>query len=96
MGQSRVMLDTVDQSFQGEGFALAIYSSALGGIAGGVLGGALFEWMQGPGWERYYLAAAQAALILPWLLRTRLAGYAEQTPARHMLRLSRRASEDHR
>ena len=95
MGQSRVMLDTVDQSFQGEGFALAIYASALGGIAGGVLGGALFEWMQGPGWERYYLAAAQVALILPWLLRTRLAGYAEQTPARHLLRLSRRASEDH-
>ena len=94
MGQSRVMLDTVDQSFQGEGFALAIYASAIGGIAGGILGGALFEWMQGPGWERYYLAAAQAALVIPWLLRTRLAGYAEQTPARHLLRLSRKASED--
>jgi len=91
MGQSRVMLDTVDRSFQGEGFALAIYASALGGIAGGVLGGALFEWMQGPGWERYYLAAAQAALILPWLLRTRLAGYGEQTPARRLLRLGNRS-----
>ena len=96
MGQSRVMLDTVDRSFQGEGFALAIYASALGGITGGILGGAMFEWMQSPGWERYYLAAAQAALIIPWLLRTRLAGYAEQTPARHLLRLSHRASEGHR
>ena len=96
MGQSRVMLDTVDQSFQGEGFALAIYASAIGGIAGGILGGAIFEWLQGPGWECYYLAAAQAALIIPWLLRIRLAGYTGQTPARHLLRLSRRASEGHR
>lgn len=89
MGQSRAMLDSVDPDYQGEGFALAIYASAIGGVLGGALGGALFEWMQGPGWERYYLAAAQAALIVPWLLRKRLAGYEQQTPVRHLLRRTR-------
>ncbi|MFT5090282.1 MAG: hypothetical protein ACI906_004570 [Candidatus Latescibacterota bacterium] len=79
MGQSRAMLDAVGKENQAEGFALAIYASAVGGVAGGALGGAFFQWAQGPEWELYYLAAAQVGLLGPWLLSTRLSGYGQQT-----------------
>jgi MFS family permease len=84
MGQSRAMLDAVGQDNQAEGFALAIYASAVGGVAGGALGGALFQWAQGQALELYYLASAQAGLLVPWLLSTRLSGYRQQTSVRRL------------
>lgn len=92
MGQSRAMLDAVSDEYQAEGFALAIYASAVGGVAGGALGGALFQWMQGQTLELYYMTAAQAGLVIPWLLSTRMAGYGQQTSVRQLL--SRRRDPD--
>jgi len=86
MGQSRAMLDAVGKEHQAEGFALAIYASAVGGIAGGALGGALFQWAQGQQLDLLYLTVAQAGLLLPWVLSTRLAGYKQQTSVRSLFR----------
>ena len=89
MGQSRAMLDAVSPAYQAEGFAIAIYASALGGIVGGITGGALFQWAPALAGERgplFYLAAAQLAFVATWLLSTRLAGYREQTPVHRLLR----------
>ena len=91
MGQSRAMLDAVSKDYQAEGFALAIYASALGGFVGGIAGGACFQWstalagLQGP---LFYLCVAQLAFSAAWLLSTRLAGYREQTPVRRFWSLS--------
>lgn len=90
MGQSRAMLDAVSKEYQAEGFAIAIYASALGGFVGGITGGALFQWapaLAGVRGPLFYLAAAQLAFVATWLLSTRLAGYRQQTSVRHLLRL---------
>lgn len=89
MGQSRAMLDAVSTDYQAEGFAIAIYASALGGFVGGIGGGACFQWadaLAGPRGPLFYLATAQLAFVATWLLSTRLAGYCEQTPVRRLFR----------
>ena len=91
MGQSRAMIDAVSKEYQAEGFSLAMYASALGGIVGGIAGGACFQWsaaLAGPRGPLFYLCAVQFAFVAAWLLSTRLAGYREQTPVRRFLRLS--------
>ena len=87
MGQSRAMLDAVSRDYQAEGFAIAIYASALGGFVGGIAGGACFQWteeamgIRGP---LYYLTIAQLAMVVPWLLSTRLAEHARETPVHRL------------
>ena len=90
MGQSRAMLDAVSKEYQAEGFAIAIYASALGGFVGGITGGALFQWaptLAGANGPLFYLVGAQFAFVFTWLLSRRLAGYREQTSVRQWLRL---------
>ncbi len=90
MGQSRAMLDAVSKEYQAEGFAIAIYASALGGFVGGITGGTLFQWapaLAGAKGPLFYLTAAQLTFVATWLLSTRLAGYREQTSVRCLLRL---------
>ena len=68
-----------------------MYASALGGIVGGIAGGACFQWsaaLAGPRGPLFYLCAVQLAFVAAWLLSTRLAGYREQTPVRRFWRLS--------
>ena len=87
MGQSRAMMDAVSRDYQAEGFAIAIYASALGGFVGGIAGGACFQWTEGAMGMRgplYYLAIAQLGTIVPWLLSTRLAEHARETPVRQL------------
>ena len=77
------------RGYQAEGFAIAIYASALGGFVGGIGGGACFQWadaLAGPRGPLFYLATAQLAFVATWLLSTRLAGYCEQTPVRRLFR----------
>jgi len=90
MGQSRAMLDAVSKEYQAEGFAIAIYASALGGFVGGITGGSLFQWapaLAGARGPLFYLTAAQLTFVATWLLSKRLAGYREQTSVRCLLRL---------
>ncbi len=90
MGQSRAMLDAVSKEYQAEGFAIAIYASALGGFVGGITGGSLFQWapaLAGARGPLFYLTAAQLTYVATWLLSKRLAGYREQTSVRCLLRL---------
>ena len=91
MGQSRAMIDAVSKEYQAEGFSLAMYASALGGIVGGIAGGACFQWsatLVGPRGPLFYLCAVQLVFTAAWLLSTRLAGYREQTPVRRFWSLS--------
>ena len=90
MGQSRAMFDAASKEYQAEGFAIAMYASALGGLVGGIAGGVFFQWapaLAGPNGSLFYLAAAQCAFVAPWFLSSRLAGYRQQTPVRRLLRL---------
>ena len=90
MGQSRAMLDAVSKEYQAEGFAIAIYASALGGFVGGITGGSLFQWasvLAGAKGPLFYLTAAQLTFVGTWLLSKRLSGYREQTSVRCLLRL---------
>ncbi|MBT3346644.1 MAG: MFS transporter [Gemmatimonadetes bacterium] len=74
MGQSRVMVDAVPDHLQGEGFAIVIYASAIGGSLGGLLGGLGFEWVTRLGFDHTeYLAILQALTVVPLLLSLRLA-----------------------
>ena len=90
MGQSRAMLDAVSKEYQAEGFAIAIYASAIGGFVGGITGGALFQWaptLAGANGPLFYLVGAQFAFVFTWLLSRQLDGYREQTSVCQLLRL---------
>lgn len=74
MGESRVMVDAVPRSLQGEGFAIVLYASSVTGALGGFLGGLAFERLESVGLSgELYLGGLQAALLLPlaltWYLR---------------------------
>jgi hypothetical protein len=93
MGQTRAMLDAVPTTIQAEGFALVSYASGLGGMAGGLLGGILFQRATGHsqhvlGFDSrtFYLAGVHLCFLLAWLLSTRLSGHADQTPARRLVK----------
>jgi hypothetical protein len=79
LASSQAMVGAVEQRYQGEGFALAIYASAVGGSLGGISGGALFQWLSSRGlvwgWEPELLYLSTAPLLLAgvWLLSRRLA-----------------------
>ncbi len=84
MGQSRSMIDAVPPGHQAEGFTLAIYVSALGGVCGGLMGGLVFQGLgadPGQSWapRLVYLAGVQLALLILWGLGRRLAGFGQQT-----------------
>lgn len=91
MGHTRAMMGVVPAEYQGEGFAVVIYASALGGGVGGLLGGAAFEWVAGrapvAGLEPalLYLAALQAAVVFQWLMSRRLEGYSSEAGVRDLL-----------
>jgi hypothetical protein len=93
MGQTRAMLDAVPTTIQAEGFALVSYASGLGGMAGGFLGGVLFQQatahsqhVLGFDSRTLYLAGVHLCFLLAWLLSTRLSGHADQTPARRLVK----------
>jgi hypothetical protein len=72
MGQSRAMVDAVPTDLQAEGFAVIIFASAIGGGAGGLLGGFLFSAastyrVAGLDGDILYLAIVQAGFCLPLL-----------------------------
>ena len=96
MGQSRAMMDAVPAGLQAEGFTLAMYVSALGGVCGGLAGGLVFLGLGAyelSGWEPrlVYLAGVQLALLGLWGLSTLLAGYRDQTSVRALWRRARGA-----
>jgi hypothetical protein len=69
MGQSRVMVDAVPDDLQGEGFAVVIYASAIGGALGGLFGGLAFEHVATLGIDHAdYMALLQVMTILPLFL----------------------------
>jgi len=79
------MMKAVPVKNQAEGFALVMYASAIGGAAGGLAGGILFEWtnhLPDGRWivepEILYLVAAHAAIVILVGLMRRLEGYGEQ------------------
>jgi len=91
MGQTRAMMDAVPLSRQTEGFALVSYSSALGGMLGGFLGGVFFQAVTercvGPAGldsRAMYLAWAQLLMTGVWWTTTRLPDHHRQTPAREV------------
>jgi hypothetical protein len=79
MGQSRAMVDAVPTDLQAEGFAVIMFASALGGGAGGLLGGFLFSAassysMGGLDGDILYLAIIQFSFCLPLLVGRNLRG----------------------
>ena len=73
MGQSRIMVDAVSDQLQGEGFAVVIYASAIGGAMGGLLGGLGFEHFTALGYDHAdYLGILQVLTVVPLALSLRL------------------------
>jgi len=67
------MVDAVPDELQGEGFAVVIYASAIGGALGGLFGGLSFEHIATLGIDHAdYMAALQVMTILPLFLCLRL------------------------
>ena len=97
MGQTRAMMVAVPTERQGEGFAVVMYGSAVGGGLGGLVGGAVFEWISGGGHEiagceagAVYLAISHVAMVLLWVLSRRLTGYANEASVWSLLGRLRR------
>jgi len=93
MGQTRAMMVAVPTERQGEGFAVVMYGSAVGGGLGGLVGGTVFEWISRggyavAGWEAgaMYLAISHVAMVLLWILSRRLTGYGSEASVRSLLR----------
>ena len=93
MGQTRAMMVAVPAERQGEGFAVVMYGSAVGGGLGGLVGGAVFEWISRggyavAGWEAsaVYLAISHVAMVFLWILSRRLIGYGSEASVRVLLR----------
>ena len=93
MGKTAAMMQSMPIANQAEGFALANYASAISGMLGGLLGGVCFQWatdhsrgLWGIDSRLIYLAASQLLLIVAWRSSTRLVGYTEQTPVRHLVK----------
>ena len=81
LSRTHTMMNAVLEGYQAETYSLIMYGSSFGGIIGGLMGGALFEWIiaqQNPTWEVYYLAFAQFSFVGVWLLSQRLPGHHEQ------------------
>ena len=91
IAQNRAMMDAVPGEHQAEGFALAIYASAIGGAGGGLIGGFALQWFTptagSSGDARLlYLAGVQMALLVAWCLSTRLVGHDEQPSVGSLIR----------
>ena len=93
MGQTRAMMVAVPAQRQGEGFAVVMYGSAVGGGLGGLVGGSAFEWISRggytvAGWEAgaMYLAISHVTMVLLWILSRRLTGYGSEASVRGLLR----------
>ena len=96
MGQTRAMMVAVPPERQGEGFAVVMYGSAVGGGLGGLVGGAVFEWISGGGHEvagceagAVYLALSHVAMFSLWILSRRLTGYANEASVWSLLHRQR-------
>ena len=93
MGQTTAMMHSIPVANQAEGFIVANYANAISGMLGGLLGGLCFQWatdhshgLWGIDSRLIYLAASQLLFVGAWWLSTRLVGYTEQTPLRHLVR----------
>jgi hypothetical protein len=91
MGLTQAMMISVPEQNQGEGFSLIAYASAMGGAAGGLLGGVTFDWANRlpdghlieP--EIVYLVLAHAAIGIVYLLLRKTEGYAQQASLTELL-----------
>jgi len=95
MGSSQAMIAAVPERYQAEGFAIAIYASAVGGVLGGLAGGAAFQAagglaIAGFDLQLLYLAIAQLGMLITWLLSRHLSGHARQTPVRELIHRARK------
>jgi len=79
IARTRAMVQAVPESCQAEGFVVIGYMQAMGGAAGGILGGLAFRWISGrpqiPGGldpRQAYLAMVQLMLVIAWLFSRRL------------------------
>ena len=92
-GQTPVMMESVATEYRAEGFTVSMYSIALGGGIGGIVGGLIFERLNeipadAPSWEPelLYLSAAHLLSVPLWLLSRNLKGAREQLSAREFVR----------
>jgi len=91
MGRTHVMMKAVSPEYQAESFSMIMYGASLGGILGGLAGGAVFEYLRhladtarDP--ELLYLACIQFLYFTVFILSRRLPGHAEQTSTRDLIR----------
>ncbi len=101
-GQTPVMMESVATEYRAEGFTVSMYSIALGGGIGGLVGGLIFEQLNeipsdALSWEPelLYLSVAHLLSVPLWLLSRNLKGAREQLSAREFVRrrlLKRRRS----
>jgi MFS family permease len=87
------MMESVATEYRAEGFTVSMYSIALGGGIGGLVGGLIFEHLNempsdGLSWdpELLYLSAAHLLSLLVWVLSRNLTGVREQLSAWDVLR----------
>lgn len=97
MAQNRAMIDAVPEEHQAEGFALAVYASAIGGACGGLAGGLALDWLKlsAGSWDPrlLYLAGVQVAFIGVWYLSTYLVSHRQQASVRSLVRPLLRAGK---
>lgn len=106
MGRTAAMMKAVPAVYQADGFTLVTLAGGAGGSLGSLLGGFCFDWLiRHPRFlapleaTTLYLALSQLGLLAAWLMRSRLAGHHQQTPARLLLaagfrRLLGRSNDD--
>jgi hypothetical protein len=91
MGRTHTMMKAVSSDYQAESFSVIMYGASIGGIVGGLSGGAVFEYVQKLTHTTYdsellYLAGIQFLYFIVFILSRSLPGHADQTTTRELIR----------
>ncbi len=91
MGRTHTMMKAVSSDYQAESFSVIMYGASIGGIVGGLSGGAIFEYVQKLTHSTYdpellYLAGIQFLYFIVFMLSRTLPGHADQTTTRELIR----------
>ncbi len=92
LARTRAMMDAVAGDHQVEGFNAIMYASALGGMIGGIGGGALLDWLARVppvglpfSADQAYLCVVQMALVAVYVVSRRLHGADGQPTLRSLI-----------